>query len=69
MTFTEKYVMCTYFSQKMFTNALNISLPLQDRVKKSAYGMETHSPVKKKFKAQQSFKKVGLLGHERTNHY
>ena len=31
-----------YFSIKMFTNMLNMSLPLQAQVKKKVQGVETH---------------------------
>ena len=50
-----------YLDQKIFTNRLNMGLPLQAWVKKQSIESKlTDSPVKKKFWSQQSIKKVML---------
>ena len=54
---TEKHV----FVKKMFTNRLNLGSPTWARVGKTIHGVETHWVFgKKKFRAQQSGKKIIL---------
>ena len=44
----------------MFTNMLNMVLPLRGWIEKAVHGLETHSSVKKKFQAQLLVKKEKL---------
>ena len=49
--------------KKMFTDELNMDLPLWVWVKKTVLGVETFYNRKKKFWVQQSLKKVMLTMH------
>ena len=70
------------FSQKMFTNELNMGLPLQAWVEKTVHGVDIHwLSSKKKIKIKKKIKKevpdTGIskrhadnhLGYERTHQY
>ena len=61
------------FSQKMFTNKLNMSFLLRTTVEMTVHGVETltHSLVNRKFQAQWLVKKSHadrLLAHEKAHH-
>ena len=60
------------FSQKMFTNDLNMGLPLRACFEKTVYGEETCWPSGKEKVPDAAISKAdytdSLLGHERTNH-
>ena len=61
------------FSQKIFTNELNLSLPRQARVKKTFHGVETHWLSSKEKVPDVFFNKEvdtdSVLGHERISDY
>ena len=48
------------FNQKMFTNGLNMGLPIRSLFEKIMEGKQIDSPVKKKFRTQYSLKKFML---------
>ena len=75
MKFIEKCVMCSekhVLVKKMFTNKLNISLPLWAWVENSVFGVKTHLLSSKEKFLGAAVRKKGhfdsLIGHERNQH-
>ena len=63
----------TFFTQKAFTNGLNMGLSLWTWVKKTVHGEETHWFSSKEKVQRAVISKEGnvegVLGHEKTHHY
>ena len=61
-----------YFSQKIFTNELNMGLSLWTQVEKAGHGVETYWPSVKEKVSVKAVSKEGqadsLLEHEKTSY-